>query len=73
MEMVLGMPFLSLNNINVKFAELRKFIRRSYTAIEAVPTTSRVKPIGKREFAKVVMNKNSETFIMHMSALDIAE
>ncbi len=29
--------------------------------------------INKREFAKVAMDENFETFVMHMSALNIAE
>ncbi len=72
-EVVLGMPFLSLSNIDVEFAELGKPTWKSYTAAEALTTTSRVKLIDKREFAKAAMDKNSETFAVHMSVLDITE
>ncbi len=40
MEVVLGMLFLSLSNANVEFAELGKLTWRTYTAAEALPTTS---------------------------------
>ncbi len=42
-------------------------------AAKALPTTSQVELIDKREFAKVAIDENSEIFVMHMSALDIAE
>ncbi len=41
-------------------------------AAEALLTTSRMELIDKKEFAKVAMDKNSETFVMHMLVLDIA-
>ncbi len=73
MEMVLGMPFLSLSNADVKFAELEKLIWRLYMVIEALLITNQMELIDKREFAKAVMDKNSETFVVHISALDVAE
>ncbi len=73
MEVVLGMLFLSLSNADVEFAELGKLTWRFYTAAEALPTTSRVELIDKREFAKAALDENSETFVIHVSALDVAE
>ncbi len=73
MEVVLGIPFLSLSNVDVKFADLGKLTLRSYTAVEALPTTYRVELIDKREFDKAVIDKNSKAFVIHMSALDVAE
>ncbi len=70
MEVVLGMPFLSLSNSDVKFAELGKLTWRLYTAADALPTTSRVKFIGKREFAKAALDENSETFVIHVATLE---
>ncbi len=72
-EVVLGMAFLSFSNADVKFAELEKLTWRSYAATEALPTTSRVKLIDKRKFAKVAIDENFETFVVHMSALDVVE
>lgn len=68
-EVVLGMFFLSFDNSNVEFAELRKHTRRLYNVAEALPTISWVKLIHKKEFAKTALNENSETFIMHVLAL----
>ncbi len=73
MEVVLGMPFLSFNNTDVEFVELKKLTWRSYTTVEALLTTSRMELIDKREFAKAAMDENSEAFVVHMSALDVAE
>ncbi len=70
MEVVLGMLFLSLSNADIEFAELGKFTWRTYTAAEALPTTSRFKLIDKREFVRAALDKNSETFIVHVSALE---
>ncbi len=70
MEVVLGMPFLFLSNANVEFAELGKLTWRTYTAAEALPTTSRVELINKREFARAALDENSETFVVYVSALE---
>ncbi len=72
MEVVLGMPFLALSNTDFQFGA-KKLTWRSYTIAEALSTTSRGKLIDKREFAKAALDENLETFIMHVSALDIAE
>ncbi len=70
MQVVLGMPFLSLSNANIKFAELGKLIWRTYTTIKALPTTSRVELIDKKEYARAALDKNSETFVVYVSALE---
>lgn len=38
--------------------------------IEALPITKRVELISKKKFAKVVLNTESETFVVHVLALD---
>ena len=35
-----------------------------------MPTTQRVKLIDKKEFAKPMLDKESETFVMHVAALE---
>ncbi len=70
MEVVLEMPFLSLSNVDVKFAELEKLTWRTDTAVETLSIISRVKLIDKREFARVTLDKNLETFVIHVSALE---
>lgn len=70
MEVVLGMSFFSLSNAEVEFAKLEKLTWRSYNIAEALSTTSQVELIDKREFAKAVLDKNFETFIVHIAALE---
>ncbi len=72
MKMVLGMLFLAFSNADIQFGA-EELTWRTYTVAEALPTTSRVELIDKREFAKAALNRNSETFVMHVSALDVAE
>ncbi len=70
MEVVLGMPFLFLNNTNDEFAELEKLTWRSYMAAKTLPTTNRVEFIGKREFAKATLDENSKTLVEHVVVLE---
>ncbi len=72
MEMVLGMAFLALSNVDFQF-DIEKLTWRFYTTAKAIPTTSWVKLIDKREFVKKALHENSEIFLMHVSALDVTE
>ncbi len=72
MKVVLEMPFLAFSNTDLQFGA-EKLTWRIYTIVEALSITSQVKVIDKREFAKTALDKNSETFIMYVSALDIAK
>lgn len=69
-EVVLRICFLSLNNADVKFAELGELTWRTYAATEALSTISRVEFINKRKFAKAALHANLETFVIYMSALE---
>ena len=69
MEVVRRMLFLTFSNANIQFAE-KELTWRSYTAAEALPNTKRVKLINKNEFAKAVLDKESETFVVHVAALE---
>ncbi len=69
MEMVLEMLFLALNNADFQFG-IEKFIWSFYTAAEALPTTSCVKLIDKREFAKAALDENLETFVVYITTLE---
>ncbi len=71
-EVVLGMPFLSLSNADFQFSA-EELTWRSYTATEALPTTRRVKLIDKKEFAKAALDENSETFVVHVAALEASK
>ena len=63
------MPFLILSNADIQFAE-KELTWRSYTAAEALPTTKRVELIDKKEFAKAALDEKSETFVVHVAALE---
>ena len=69
MKLVLGMLFFTLSNENIQFAE-KELTWRFYTTAEALSTTKRVKFINKKEFAKAALNKESETFMVHVAALE---
>ena len=43
---------------------------RSYTAGKALPTTKRIELINKKEFAKATLDKESETFVIHIAILE---
>ena len=62
------MPLLSLSNIDIEFAELKKFTWKTYIVAKALLTTSWVKLIRKKKFAKTALDKNSETFAMYVLA-----
>ncbi len=69
-KIVLEMPFLSLRNANVEFAELGKLTWRLYITTKALPTTSQVKLIDKRKFTKATLDENSETFLVYVATLE---
>ncbi len=69
MEVVLEMPFLALSNVDFQF-NAEKLTWRTYTAAKALPITSRVKLIDKREFARAALDENLETFVIYVSALE---
>ena len=69
MKVVLGMFFLTFNNADIQFAE-KEFTSRSYTTAEILSTTKWIKLIDKIEFAKVALDKEFETFVMHIAALE---
>lgn len=71
MEVVLEMSFLSLSNVNIEFAKLKKLTWRSYTAVKTLLTISRIELIDKREFVRAVMDENSETFVIYISVIAI--
>lgn len=64
------MSFLSLSNVNVKFAKLKKLTWRSYDTAEALPITCKVALINKRKFVKVTLDKNYKTFVIYVAVLE---
>ena len=65
------MYFLTLSNADVQFLE-KKLIWRSYIIAKALPSTKRVELINKKEFAKVKLDENFKTFVIHVASLNIA-
>ena len=70
MEVVLGMPFLTLSNADVQFAE-KELTWRTYTTEKALPTTRRVEIIDRKKFAKTALDENVEAFVVHVSSLGL--
>lgn len=70
-ELVLEIPFFSLSDVDIEFTELEKLTWRSYDTAETLPTTNRVELIDKREFTKAALDKNSEIFVIYITALNI--
>ena len=62
------MPFLTLSNANIQFAQ-KKLIWRFYTTAEALPTTKRVEIIDRKEFAKAALDEHVEVFVVHVTFL----
>ena len=69
-EVVLGLLFLIFSNTDVQFIE-NKLTGRSYTIVKALLITKRVELITKKKFAKVALDKNSETFVVHVASLNL--
>lgn len=67
MEVVLGILFRFFDNTNIEFAELGKLTWRSYIVAETLSTTSYIELNDKKEFAKIALDKNSKTFVIHIS------
>ena len=63
------MPFLNFSNVDIQFAG-KELTWRSYSTAEALPTTKQVELINKKEFAKAALDKESETFVVHVATLE---
>ena len=68
-EVVLGMLFLTFNNADVSFLE-QELTWKSYIIDKALPTPKQVELIEKKEFTKAALDEESETFVMHVAALE---
>ena len=69
-KVVLGMFFLALSNISIKFAA-QKLTQRSYTTAKALPMIKQVEFINKKEFTKAAQDKQLEIFVVHVAALEV--
>lgn len=68
-EVILGMLFLKFSNADIKFLAV-ELIWKTYTVTKALSTAKKEELIDKHEFAKAVLDKDFETFIIHVSTLE---
>ena len=66
---VLGMLFLTLSNADIQFNK-KEFTWKSYSTAKAMLTTKQVELIDKKKFVKVALDKNSKTFVVHVTTLE---
>ena len=71
-KIVLSMPFLIFNNINIQFVK-KELIWKFYITAKALSTTKQVEPINIKKFAKVTLNENFEIFIVQVASLILAQ
>lgn len=68
MDIVFEMPFLTFNNIDIRFAE-GDFTWRIYMAKKALPSIKRVQIINLKKFAKAALDPNQEVFIICVATI----
>lgn len=70
-KMVLEMIFLTLNDVNIQFVE-KKFTWRSYIIVKALPTIKQVEIIDKKAFAKIILDKTVEIFVVYIISFNLS-
>ena len=68
LEVIFGMPFLTLSNADVNFLS-QNLWWKTYTTKEALPTTRCVELVGKKEFVAAALNPEHETYVVHVASL----
>lgn len=63
------MFFLTFSNVDVLFTN-QKLNWRSYITAKALPIIWQIKIIDKKKFAKVILNKDFKTFVIHVATLE---
>ncbi len=69
-DIVLEIPFLTINNADVDF-QARDLQWRSYTTGDVFPITRQVELIEKKKFALAALDLEHEVFIVYIAALSI--
>ena len=62
------MFFLTVNNADIEI-DIKSFTWRSYSVVKVLSIVGWVELINKYKFVQTTLNKNSETFVMYVSAL----
>ena len=71
-EVVLGMLFLKLSNVDVAFGE-ETFTWRSYTINKALSTTKRIQLVDLKEFVIAALDADSNPFVMYIAVREWEE
>lgn len=66
------MLFLVFNNLNIQF-KTKSLTWKFYITVDTLPIINRVHLIDKGEFAKTVLNSNSETFVVYITAMKVMQ
>ncbi len=69
-NIMLGMPFLTMSNVDVNF-QAWDLQWRSYTTGDVLPTTRWVELIRKKEFTTAALNPEHEAFVVHVATLSV--
>ena len=70
MEVVLEIPFVAFSNVDIQFDD-KSFTWRSYSTAKALSTTRKVELIDKHDFIKAALDKNYQTFVVHVATLGV--
>lgn len=70
-NIVLGMLFLTMSNIDINF-QMQDLQSRSYITGDIFLITRRVELIGKKEFAIAALGPRYETFVIYVATLNIS-
>ena len=65
-EVILGMSFLKISNVNVLFGE-KTLMWRTYITNKALPTTEQVQIVNLKEFVLVELDVNTKTFVVYVA------
>lgn len=71
-EIILAMLFFIFSNTNIEFVK-KESTWRSYTIAKALAITKKVQLINKKYFAKAALNKELNTFVIYVTALEALE
>ena len=63
------MLFLAFSNADIQFTK-KELTWKTYTIKEALPTTRQVQLINWKKFAKVALDENIKTFVVHDRSLE---
>ena len=60
--------FLILSNIKIDFNDCY-LLKKTYTAVGALPTMRRGKLIGKKKFVTIIFDSEDEAFVVHITPI----